>query len=266
VSLSGNLTLVAGGTLTQSSTIFAIGGAANLSATGAMTLTNATNDFGIGLTLAGAGGALDGTVNALSGAAAATAVPSPIAVASSGFTFGGATLTPPTPPTTVTSTTPVTTEAIAQLITQLLTATTTTTSSSSSSATANDTPGAQTSPAAVQAALTALLSESATPGGGTGQTGDGANLGGTGANTQPGGQGQTATPAPAGTFPAGTTITINTVGGVVASVTVTPPVGGGPPQIILPGLLNLTPPVVPSATQSGTPGLTGAFMQNGNFR
>jgi filamentous hemagglutinin family protein len=270
VSLSGNLTLVAGATLSQTSTIFAIGGAANLSATGAMTLTNSTNDFGTALTLAGAGGALDGMVNGASGALAAPNV----AVANSGFTFGGATLTPPTPPTTVTSTTTVTTETIAQLITQLLTATTTTTaSSSSSSTTATDTPGAQTSPAAVQAALTALLSESATPAGGTGtgtgtgQSGDGTTVVvGGGTPAQPAGQGQTATPAPAGTFPAGTTITINTVGGTVASITVTPPAGGGPPQVILPGLLNLTPPVVPSATQSGTPGLTGAFMQNGNFR
>ncbi|MBL8655291.1 MAG: hypothetical protein JNJ97_13870, partial [Alphaproteobacteria bacterium] len=61
-----------------------------------------------------------------------------------------------------------------------------------------------------------------------------------------------------GTFGAGTTITINTSGGTVASITVTP-VGGGAPVTILPGLLNLTPPAIPTATATGTPGISGNF-------
>ncbi|MFM8800158.1 MAG: hypothetical protein ACKOEE_06320, partial [Tagaea sp.] len=68
-------------------------------------------------------------------------------------------------------------------------------------------------------------------------------------------------PAAPGVFAVGTTITISTSGGTTA-VTITPPAGGGPPQVILPGLLNLNPPRIPSATQFGVPGVAGNFMQN----
>ena len=112
--------------------------------------------------------------------------------------------------------------------------------------------------------LIAILTEAASPAGGTGGgqqgSGEGSNPQTAGSTPQTGGA-QSSTPTPAagaGTFAAGTTITINTSGGAVQSITVTP-VGGGAPVTILPGLLNLTPPAIPTATSTGTPGISGNF-------
>jgi len=263
VSVGGALTVTAGGALTQLGASFFSAGSASLSATGTMTLTESGNDFGTSLSLTGTGGALDGMVNGNSGAAAAPAV-----TASSGsFTFGGATVSssapPPSTPTEGTTTNTVTTETLAQIITQILTSTVVQPSSSTTGTTdaANVNP---VSPAAVQAMLIAILTEAASPAGSTGGgqqgSGEGNNPQTAGSTPQTGGA-QSSTPTPsagAGTFAAGTTITINTSGGAVQSITVTP-VGGGAPVTILPGLLNLTPPAIPTATATGTPGISGNF-------
>ncbi|MBC8791588.1 MAG: hypothetical protein C6Y20_08260 [Tagaea sp. CACIAM 22H2] len=263
MTVGGALTVTAGGALTQLGASFFSAGSTSLSATGTMTLTESGNDFGTSLSLTGTGGALDGTVNGNSGAAAAPAV-----TASSGsFTFGGATVSssapPPSTPTEGTTTNTVTTETLAQIITQILTSTVVQPSSSTTGTTdaANVNP---VSPAAVQAMLIAILTEAASPAGSTGGgqqgSGEGNNPQTAGSTPQTGGA-QSSTPTPsagAGTFAAGTTITINTSGGAVQSITVTP-VGGGAPVTILPGLLNLTPPAIPTATATGTPGISGNF-------
>ena len=250
VTAGGALMVTAGGAISQSGATSITATSTTLSATGTMTLTEAANDFGATLSLTGVGGDIQGTSPAV---ASVTAV-------GNGFTFNSvavansATTAPGGNEGTTTST--ITTETLAQLITQILTSTTTTAASSTASTDA--TTVNPVSPAAVQAMLIAILAEAAGPAGG-GEQGDGTNnqqAGGTpGAGTQAGG----ATPAVgAGTFAAGTTITINTSGGAVQSITVTP-VGGGAPVTILPGLLNLTPPAIPTATATGTPGISGNF-------
>ena len=291
--VANDLTVTAGGAITQAG-IITVGGTTSLSG-GTMTLTSGSNNFGTRLNLAGTGGALDGTVGGFVGAAAATAVPAAIVPVSAGYTFGGTAVpaggaTAPAPVVTVTETTTI--QQIAQVIAAILSsvASTTTSSTSTSGGGGGDAVGAAAvvSPVALQAALVAILGEAAAsagpgaggagtgPTGGPGDTATGGPGGGTTAGS--GGEGGAvlvtpgsgpapaagtpAAPAPAGTFAVGTTITISTSGGATA-VTVTPPVGGGPPQVILPGLLNLTPPRVPSATQTGTPGVSGNFMQGG---
>ena len=260
VTVGGALTVTAGGALTQLGASFFSAASTSLSATGTMTLTESGNDFGTTLSLTGVGGALDGMVNGNTGASAAADV----TAAGSGFTFGGASIgnsaPPPATPTEGTTTNTVTTETLAQIITQILTSTTT--QPSSSTASTDSTTVNPVSPAAVQAMLIAILAEAASPAGGTG----GGETQGEGGNTQqPGAQAGAGAPsgtpnvtADAGTFGAGTQITINTSGGAVQSITVTP-VGGGAPVTILPGLLNLTPPAIPTATASGTPGISGNF-------
>jgi hypothetical protein len=256
IDVANSLALTAGGTITQSGAIQVGSGTASLSATGTMTLTNSLNSFGSALTLTGVGGAIEGTAPS---AGAVTAV-------GNGFTFNSvavansATTSPGGNEGTTLTT--VTTETLAQIITQILTSTTTTASSSTATTdAANVNP---VSPAAVQAMLIAILTEAASPTGGTGGgqqgSGDGNNPQTAGSTPQTGGT-QSSTPTPAagaGTFAAGTTITINTSGGAVQSITVTP-VGGGAPVTILPGLLNLTPPAIPTATATGTPGISGNF-------
>ncbi|MCA0448218.1 MAG: hypothetical protein LCH62_00415 [Proteobacteria bacterium] len=262
ISSANGLTVTAGGALTQTGPIMLSAGTTSLSATGTMNLTQGANNFGTALALTGPGGTIDGTVNGNSGAAAVSAV-----TASSGsFTFGGASVSsapPPATPTEGTTTNTVTTETLAQIITQILTSTVTQPSSSTTSTDA--TTVNPVSPAAVQAMLIAILSEAASPaGGGTGggdQQSSGEGSGTQQAGAQAGAGAQSGTPsvtAETGTFGAGTTITINTSGGTVASITVTP-VGGGAPVTILPGLLNLTPPAIPTATATGTPGISGNF-------
>ncbi|MBC8790802.1 MAG: hypothetical protein C6Y20_04270 [Tagaea sp. CACIAM 22H2] len=262
IDVANSLAITAGGAITQSGAIQVGSGTTSLAATGTMTLSNSLNSFGSTLALTGVGGALDGTVNGNLGAAAAPAV----TAVGNGFTFGGTSIanSATTSPggnegTTLTT---VTTETLAQIITQILTSTTTTASSSTATTdAANVNP---VSPAAVQAMLIAILTEAASPAGSTGGgqqgSGEGNNPQTAGSTPQTGGA-QSSTPTPAagaGTFAAGTTITINTSGGAVQSITVTP-VGGGAPVTILPGLLNLTPPAIPTATATGTPGISGNF-------
>ncbi|MBN9496726.1 MAG: hypothetical protein J0H39_08220 [Alphaproteobacteria bacterium] len=253
VTASNGLTVTAGGTLSQSGPIVLTGGSSSLSATGTMTLTDGSNNFGSALALTGVGGDIQGSAPAVG---SVTAVGNGFtfnstAIANSSGSGGGG--------NEGTTTSTVTTETLAQLITQILTSTTTT--ASSSTATTDATTVNPVSPAAVQAMLIAILAEAAAPAGGTG----GGEQGGEGTNTQAGNTGTGSPPAgtptvtaDAGTFGAGTTITINTSGGTVQSITVTP-VGGGAPVTILPGLLNLTPPAIPTATATGTPGISGNF-------
>ncbi|MBN9498902.1 MAG: filamentous hemagglutinin N-terminal domain-containing protein, partial [Alphaproteobacteria bacterium] len=262
VTVGGALTVTAGGALTQLGASFFSAGSTSLSATGTMTLTESGNNFGTSLLLNGAGGSLDGTVNSLSGAAAVPGV----TATSSGFTFAGETIANSGGGggggggNEGTTTNTVTTETLAQIITQILTSTVV--QQSSSTASTDATTVNPVSPAAVQAMLIAILAEAASPAGGTGggeTQGDGTNTQQAGAPTGTGGQpGAPTVTADAGTFGAGTTITINTSGGAVQSITVTP-VGGGAPVTILPGLLNLTPPAIPTATATGTPGISGNF-------
>ncbi len=258
ISAGTGLTVVAGGALTQTGPILVSAGSASLSATGTMTLTQGSNDFGTALTVTGVGGDLDGTVNGNFGSAAA----GDVTASGAGFTFGGTSIAnsaaPPSTPTEGTTTNTVTTETLAQIITQILTSTVT--QPSSSTASTDVTTVNPVSPAAVQAMLIAILAEAASPAGGTG----GGETQGDGTTQQagaPAGGAPSGTPtvsAEAGTFGAGTQITINTSGGAVQSITVTP-VGGGAPVTILPGLLNLTPPAIPTATATGTPGISGNF-------
>jgi hypothetical protein len=255
VTVGGALTVTAGGALTQLGASFFSAGSTSLSATGAMTLTESGNDFGTSLSLTGTGGTLDGTA-------------STVTASSGSFTFNGAPVANSAPPTATPTqgetTNTVTTETLAQIITQILTSTVVQPSSTTTGTTdaANVNP---VSPAAVQAMLIAILAEAASPaaggtGGGQQGSGEGNNPQTAGGTPQTGGA-QSGTPTPAagaGTFAAGTTITINTSGGAVQSITVTP-VGGGAPVTILPGLLNLTPPAIPTATATGTPGISGNF-------
>ncbi len=257
VTVGGALTVTAGGALTQLGASFFSAGSTSLSATGTMTLTESGNNFGTALSLTGIGGALDGTVNGNTGASAAADV----TAAGSGFTFGGTSIgnsaPPRSTPTEGTTTNTVTTETLAQIITQILTSTVT--QPSSSNAPTDATTVNPVSPAAVQAMLIAILAEAASPAGGGETQGQGANTQQPGA--QAGAGAQSGTPnvtADTGTFGAGTQITINTSGGTVQSITVTP-VGGGAPVTILPGLLNLSPPAIPTATATGTPGISGNF-------
>jgi filamentous hemagglutinin family protein len=253
VTVGGALTVTAGGALTQLGASFFSAGSTSLSATGTMMLTESGNAFGTSLSLTGTGGALDGTASA-------------VTASSGSFTFNGAPVAnsaPSSPGTNVGETTnTVTTETLAQIITQILTSTVTQPSSSTTSTDA--TTVNPVSPAAVQAMLIAILAEAASPAGGTGGNQQGGGETGNNNVQQSGGQTGGApgtTPSPAagtGTFAAGTQITINTSGGTVQSITVTP-VGGGAPVTILPGLLNLAPPAIPTATASGTPGISGNF-------
>jgi fibronectin-binding autotransporter adhesin len=257
IDVADSLALTAGGTITQSGAIQVGTGTASLSATGTITLSNSLNSFGSALALTGVGGAIQGTA------------PSPGAVTAvgNGFTFNGAAIgnrAPASPGNNEGSTlTTVTTETLAQIITQILTSTVVQPSSSTTGTTdaANVNP---VSPAAVQAMLIAILAEAASPAGGTGGSQQGGGDTGNNNVQQSGGQTGGApgtTPNPAAgtdTFAAGTTITINTSGGTVQSITVTP-VGGGAPVTILPGLLNLTPPAIPTAASAGTPGISGNF-------
>ena len=252
VTASNGLTVTAGGTLAQSGPIVLTGGSSTLSATGTMTLTDSGNNFGSALALTGVGGDIQGTAPAT---ASVTAV-------GNGFTFNSAaiansaTTSPGGNEGTTTST--VTTETLAQLITQILTSTVT--QPSSSTATTDATTVNPVSPAAVQAMLIAILAEAAGPAAGGGEQGGSETnnaLPGGGTGT-PGGTGGTTPAVGTGTFAQGTTITINTSGGTVQSITVTP-VGGGAPVTILPGLLNLAPPAIPTASSSGTPGISGSF-------
>jgi filamentous hemagglutinin family protein len=253
---SNGLMVTAGGTLSQSGPIVLTGGSSTLSATGTMTLTDSSNNFGSALALTGVGGDIQGTAPL---ASAVTAVGNGFAfnstaIANSSGGGGGG--------SQAEAITTVTTETLAQIITQILTSTAT--QSSSSTATTDATTVNPVSPAAVQAMLIAILAEAAGPaGGGTGggeqgggETSGTPQTGGIGTGGAP--SGTPAVTANAGTFGAGTTITINTSGGAVQSITVTP-VGGGAPVTILPGLLNLAPPAIPTATVTGTPGISGNF-------
>jgi filamentous hemagglutinin family protein len=245
IDVANSLTLTAGGAITQSGAIQVGTGTTSISATGTMTLSNSLNSFGSALTLTGVGGAIEGNTPS---ASAVTAV-------GSGFTFNNVPVSNPAPPqSTLTegmTTNSVTTETLAQIITQILTSTTVQPSPSiGPTDAANVDP---VSPAAVQAMLIAILAELAGP---TGSSESNSALS-EGGNTTPA--------VGAGTFGAGTTISINTSGGAVQSITVTP-VGGGAPVTILPGLLNLTPPAIPTATATGTPGISGNFPLNWSGR
>ncbi len=250
IDVANSLALTAGGTITQSGAIQVGTGTTSLSATGTMTLSNSFNNFGSALALTGVGGTIVGTAPAV---ASVTAV-------GNGFNFNSTAIANSAPAssgsnegTTLTS---VTTETLAQIITQILTSTVT--QPSSSTGPTDATTVNPVSPAAVQAMLIAILAEAAGPaGGGTGGGESNNTLPGGGTGT-PSGTGATTPAVGTGTFAAGTTITINTSGGTVQSITVTP-VGGGAPVTILPGLLNLTPPAIPTATATGTPGISGNF-------
>ncbi|MCZ8124976.1 MAG: hypothetical protein O9277_16320 [Magnetospirillum sp.] len=255
--VANNLTVVAGAAVTQSG-IIDVGGTTSLSG-GTMTLTNPSNDFGTSLTVAGAGGTLDGSVASTAGSAA-LAVPGAVTALGTGFTFGGAPIQlapPPAPVVTVTDTT--TNQQIAQVIAAILASVV-----SSTTATTADGTGAAAivAPAALQAALAAVLEEAATQQ----NQQQSAEPGGAVLVTPATGPAPTAgapqAPAVPGVFAVGTTITISTSGGTTA-VTITPPAGGGPPRVILPGLLNLNPPRIPSITQFGIPGIASNSGQFG---
>ncbi len=255
VTAGNGLTVTAGGTLSQSGTIAVTGGSTTLSATGTMTLTNGANNFGGALALTGVGGDIQGTAPATASVTAVgngfTFNSTAIANSSGGGGSGGG-------DSQGTTTNTVTTETLAQIITQILTSTTT--QPSSSTGPTDATTVNPVSPAAVQAMLIAILAEAAAPAGGEpggGESNGNPQIGG-GVGTGGAPAGTPAVAANAGTFGAGTTITINTSGGAVQSITVTP-VGGGAPVTILPGLLNLTPPAIPTATATGTPGISGNF-------
>ncbi len=263
-SIQNSLTVVAGGTLSQGAApIMVTSGTTSLTSIGGMNLQYAGNNFGTALTLIGNGGDLGGTVNSQFGADAAPFV----TAAGTGFTFAGVSIASSSHSSgggnnEATTTTTVPTETLAQIITQILTSTVA--PASSSNAPSDATTVNPVSPAAVQAMLIAILAEAASPAGGTGG-GDQQSSGEGGGTQQAGGQAgagaQSGTPsvtAETGTFGAGTTITINTSGGTVASITVTP-VGGGAPVTIVPGLLNLASPAIPTATATGTPGISGNF-------
>jgi hypothetical protein len=245
IDVANSLALTVGGAITQSGAIQVGTGTTSLAATGTMTLTDSGNNFGSALALTGVGGDIQGT---------APAVGSVTAVGS-GFTFNSTVIANSSGSggggNVGTTNSTITTETLAQILTQILTSTATQPSSATDPTTVNP-----VSPAAVQAMLIAILAEAVGPAAGGEQGGEGTNVQVGGAGT--GGTGGTTPAVGTGTFAQGTTITINTSGGAVQSITVTP-VGGGAPVTILPGLLNLAPPAIPTATSTGTPGISGNF-------